>query len=95
LLSLMMFRCRSEVDRLDKQLQLFSQTLEAWLIVQRGWLALEAVFAAPDIQRQVPAEAAAFAQVDRTYKDIMRRTHDRPNALQVRAVYSGLSKLAV
>lgn len=32
---------------------------------------------------QVPAEAAAFAQVDKTFKDIMRRTHDRPNALQV------------
>lgn len=68
---------------MDKQLQLFSATLESWLLVQRGWLKLEAVFAAPDIQRQVPGEAAAFAQVDKTFKDIMRRTHDRPNALQV------------
>jgi len=75
---------RSEVDRMDRQLQLFSATLESWLLVQRGWLKLEAVFAAPDIQRQVPAEAAAFAQVDKTFKDIMRRTHDRPNALQVK-----------
>lgn len=38
---------------MDKQLQLFSATLESWLLVQRGWLKLEAVFAAPDIQRQV------------------------------------------
>jgi dynein heavy chain len=68
---------------MDRQLQLFSATLDSWLLVQRGWLKLEAVFAAPDIQRQVPAEAAAFAQVDKTFKDIMRRTHDRPNALQV------------
>lgn len=75
--------CRSEVDHMDRQLQLFSATLDSWLLVQRGWLKLEAVFAAPDIQRQVPAEAAAFAQVDKTFKDIMRRTHDRPNALQV------------
>lgn len=74
---------RSEVDRVDRQLQLFSSTLESWLLVQRGWLKLEAVFAAPDIQRQVPAEASAFAQVDKTFKDIMRRTHDRPHALQV------------
>ena len=44
---------------MDKQLQLFSATLEPWLLVQRGWLKLEAVFAAPDIQRQVPGEAAA------------------------------------
>jgi dynein heavy chain len=68
---------------MDKQLQLFSATLDSWLLVQRGWLKLEAVFAAPDIQRQVPAEAAAFAHVDKTFKDIMRKTHDRPNALQV------------
>lgn len=54
---------RSEVDRMDRQLQLFSTTLESWLVVQRGWLKLEAVFGAPDIQRQVPGEAAAFAQV--------------------------------
>lgn len=50
---------RPEVDRMDKQLQLFSATLEAWLLVQRGWLKLEAVFAAPDIQRQVGAAAVA------------------------------------
>jgi hypothetical protein len=37
----------------------------------------------PAFGLQVPAEAAAFAQVDKTFKDIMRRTHDRPNALQV------------
>lgn len=48
---------------MDRQLQLFSATLESWRVVQRGWLQLEAVFGAPDIQRQVPAEAAAFAQV--------------------------------
>jgi hypothetical protein len=34
-----------------------------WLDVQHAWLALEPVFAAPDIQRQLPAEARAFAQV--------------------------------
>lgn len=37
---------------------------------------------AADIQRQLPAEAKAFAQVDRTFKDVMRRTKDRPNAMQ-------------
>ena len=76
--------CRADVDRLDRQLRTFSSTLDAWLLVQKGWVALEAVFGAADIQRQLPAEARAFAQVDKTFKDIMRRTHDRPNALQVR-----------
>jgi hypothetical protein len=70
---------------MDRQLRTFSATLEAWLQVQKGWVALEAVFGAADIQRQLPAEARAFAQVDKTFKDIMRRAHDRPNALQVSA----------
>lgn len=54
---------RSDVDRLDKQLRLFKATLEVWLEVQRNWMGLEPVFAAPDIQRQLPAEAHAFVQV--------------------------------
>jgi hypothetical protein len=54
---------RSEVDRLDRQLRLFKSTLEVWLDVQRGWMALEPVFVAPDIQRQLPADAHAFVQV--------------------------------
>lgn len=83
------FLCtRADVDRLDRQLRTFSATLDAWLIVQKGWMSLEAVFSAPDIQRQLPMETKAFAQVDRTFKDIMRRTHDRPNALQVTNVYA-------
>jgi dynein heavy chain, axonemal len=54
---------RSEVDRLDGQLRLLRATLDAWLEVQRGWAALGPIFAAPDIQRQLPVEARAFAQV--------------------------------
>ncbi|KAF8058456.1 DNAH6 [Scenedesmus sp. PABB004] len=60
---------KPEVDRLDRQLRLFSATLEAWLAVQAGWLSLEPVLSAPDITRQLPGEAAAFAGVDRTFKD--------------------------
>lgn len=80
------------MDRLDRQLKLLAATLDVWLLVQKGWMSLEAVFGAPDIQRQLPSEARAFAQVDKTFKDIMRRTHDRPNALQV-GFWFGLPRL--
>lgn len=72
---------RPEVDRLDGQLALFAATLDGLLRVQAGWLALVDVLAAPDIQRQLPAEAAAFAGVDRTFKDVLRRVAERPAAL--------------
>ncbi|XP_057306686.1 dynein axonemal heavy chain 6-like [Hydractinia symbiolongicarpus] len=65
----------------DQKLNLFLRTFEEWILVQRNWLYLESVFAAADIQRQLPNEAKLFSQVDKNWRDIMRRTIDRPNAL--------------
>jgi dynein heavy chain len=73
---------KSEVDRWDKQLLLFSETLDAWMTCQRNWLYLESIFSAPDIQRQLPDESRMFSQVDRTWKEIMRRVARNPNAIK-------------
>lgn len=50
---------------------------------QRNWLYLESIFSAPDIQRQLPAEARMFMQVDKSYKDIMRKVNRVPLAIRV------------
>ncbi|KAJ3068328.1 Dynein heavy chain 6, axonemal [Podochytrium sp. JEL0797] len=73
---------KNDVDKWDRQLALFAETLEAWLNCQRNWLYLESIFSAPDIQRQLPDEARMFAQVDRSWKDIMRRVARNPNAIK-------------
>ncbi|XP_028393421.1 dynein heavy chain 6, axonemal-like isoform X2 [Dendronephthya gigantea] len=70
------------VEEWDRKLTLFSLTLEEWLICQRHWLYLESIFSASDIQRQLPNETRLFTQVDRSWKDIMRRAADHPNALR-------------
>lgn len=49
---------------------------------QRNWLYLESIFSAPDIQRQLPAEARMFMQVDKSYKDIMRKVNRVPLAIR-------------
>lgn len=72
---------RTEVDKVDRQLRLFGDTLDEWLACQKSWMYLECIFGAPDIQRQLPHEAKAFAAVDRQFKETMRRARDRPNAL--------------
>eukprot|EP00854_Cymbomonas_tetramitiformis_P003966 gene3966-4937_t len=77
---------RTEVEKMEKALNLFSETLDEWLAVQKGWMYLESIFSAPDIQRQLPAEAKAFFQVDKQLKDIMRRTKN------VQAVQPHMSK---
>ena len=49
---------------------------------QRNWLYLESIFGAPDIQRQLPNEAKMFTQVDKSWKEIMRRVHKFPNCIR-------------
>ena len=63
---------KPRVDEWVRQLDLFNKTLDAWLECQRAWLYLESIFSAPDIQRQLPAEAKMFMTVDKAYKEIMR-----------------------
>lgn len=41
---------------------------------QQNWVYLEVIFSAPDIQRQLPNEAKLFVVVDKSWKDIMRKT---------------------
>lgn len=72
---------RADAARLAHQLRALEAALAAWLDVQRAWLRLEPVFAAPDIQRQLPAEARAFAHVDRAFRDAARRAREHPDAL--------------
>uniref|UniRef100_A0A8C8RP36 Dynein axonemal heavy chain 6 n=1 Tax=Pelusios castaneus TaxID=367368 RepID=A0A8C8RP36_9SAUR len=74
---------KARVDEWQKQLSLFSQTLEEWLTCQRNWLYLESIFSAPDIQRQLPGEAKMFLQVDKSWKEIMRKVNRLPNALRL------------
>ncbi|GFO34548.1 dynein heavy chain 1, axonemal, partial [Plakobranchus ocellatus] len=70
------------VEEWERKLQVFSRTLDEWLNCQRNWLYLEQIFSTPDIQRQLPTEYKLFMSVDKAWKDIMRRTEDRPNALK-------------
>uniref|UniRef100_A0A3Q3ICB6 AAA+ ATPase domain-containing protein n=1 Tax=Monopterus albus TaxID=43700 RepID=A0A3Q3ICB6_MONAL len=73
---------KSRVDKLLRQLTLFSQTLDEWLTCQRNWLYLEGIFLAPDIKWQLPAESKMFLKVDKSWKEIMARVKKMPNALQ-------------
>ncbi|XP_054012221.1 dynein axonemal heavy chain 6 [Hylaeus anthracinus] len=69
------------VEKWVEKLDLFTITLEAWQYLQQQWLYLEAIFSAPDIQRQLPLEAKLFIEVDKFWKDLMRRTHKAPLAM--------------
>ena len=46
------------------------------------FLHVQSIFSAPDIQRQLPAEAKMFMTVDKSWKDIMRKVYKVPLALR-------------
>lgn len=64
---------------------------EQWTNCQTNWLYLEPIFSAPDIQRQLPAEAKMFLIVDKSWKAVMRRTakvHLSPGTIII--IYIGM-----
>jgi dynein heavy chain len=73
---------RETVEKVEGQLGLFGETLDEWLAVQKNWMYLETIFSAPDIQRQLPAEAKQFFAVDKQFRDVMRKTRENDNALR-------------
>lgn len=72
---------KSRVEEWQRTLDLFTATLEEWSTCQTSWIYLEAIFSAPDIQRQLPTEARMFMVVDKMWKDTMRRAYKQPLAL--------------
>lgn len=50
---------------------------------QTSWIYLEAIFASPDIQRQLPQEARMFYAVDKSFKELARNAKKIALALPV------------
>nr|XP_023488506.1 dynein heavy chain 14, axonemal isoform X2 [Equus caballus] len=71
------------VDTWDKNLTLFSYTLEEWMNCQRNWLYLEPIFHSLEIQRQLPEEAKLFSQVISTWKEIMLKVQNKLDVLRI------------
>lgn len=72
---------KDRVQQWAKNLEIFAETLEQWFSCQQTWIYLEAIFSAPDIQRQLPEESRIFNKVDKTWKDVMRRAFKTPLAI--------------
>jgi dynein heavy chain len=69
------------VDTLSASLKLLGDSLEAWMDLQRMWVYLEPIFAAPDIQRQLPEESQQFAAIDRSFRSQVLAVRERPNVM--------------
>ena len=68
----------SEAEGWRKRLSLLAEVLEVWLTLQQSWMYLESVFAAADMQRQLPQELRAFSAADKTWRELMKKVHTDP-----------------
>ncbi|XP_030750794.1 dynein heavy chain 6, axonemal-like [Sitophilus oryzae] len=84
---------KSRVEEWQRNLDLFFRTLDEWMNCQQSWIYLEVIFSAPDIQRQLPNEAKLFVIVDKSWKDVMRRTAKSLNTTPTCSLPSNPSKM--
>nr|XP_051677372.1 dynein axonemal heavy chain 14 isoform X4 [Oryctolagus cuniculus] len=71
------------VNEWNKNLTIFSYTIEEWMTCQRNWLYVEPIFNCLEIQRQLPEETKLFSQVISTWKKITSKLQNKLNALQI------------
>ena len=72
---------KEQIDYWDSTLSLMSEVIEVLLTVQRKWMYLESIFmAGGDIVKQLPKESVLFGGVNETFKQIMSRIANDPNA---------------
>ncbi|XP_037090995.1 dynein heavy chain 10, axonemal-like [Pollicipes pollicipes] len=67
-----------QIQSWEKTLSVIAEVLEIWLVVQRKWIYLEAIYLSPDIRSQLPEEARKFDAINSMYKKIMNETHRVP-----------------
>jgi dynein heavy chain len=67
----------------NNTLNIVSECLELWYVVQRKWMYLEGIFiGAEDIRMQLPEEAKKFDSIDKAFKIIMLATVKNPNIVE-------------
>jgi dynein heavy chain len=70
------------VDNWNKKFALFAATFDEWLICQKNWAELEKIFSSPDIAKQMHDKTKKFNQINIAFKELMRSTSERPDALE-------------
>lgn len=67
---------------LDKQLNVISDCIDLWLVVQRKWQYLESIFVgSEDIRLMLKDEVKKFDRIDKEFRKLMENTYKNPNVL--------------
>ena len=66
---------RPKAEELQKRLLYTQETIDDWLVCQKNWIYLENIFDAPDIKKKLQTESAQFDNVDKIFRQQMRKTN--------------------
>ena len=72
---------KKKVAQWEHDLNLVFDVIDLWMMVQRRWMYLEAIFRSDDIKSQLPEEAKKFGKTDANYCKIMESVSKNPNVL--------------
>jgi len=62
---------KARVSQWESDLNLVSDVIDIWMLVQSKWRYLESIFASDDIRLQLPEEAKKFSKTDGNFKKVM------------------------
>lgn len=74
---------RSEVEHYNKKLSYLEELIDEWMECQKGWTYLESIFHSPDISKSLPSETKKFAQLDQSWKIIMKDINMNPQCSKI------------
>ncbi|XP_024136867.1 dynein heavy chain 10, axonemal isoform X4 [Oryzias melastigma] len=81
------------IQQWEKNLTLFSETIEIWLQVQHKWMHLENIFCGADVCSQLPEEAKKLQNITKKFTEIMKSTENEPNIKKCCVIPDRLSSL--
>ena len=87
---------RERAEKILNDIILAQEIIEKIVECQRKWVYLENIFAAPDIKKQLMAEAASFTSADKFLKTLMKKTFTKPlisKLLKINGLFNDLSRI--
>ncbi|OMJ74343.1 hypothetical protein SteCoe_26764 [Stentor coeruleus] len=81
---------RDDVNKWKDDLNTMQDIMEEWINCQKSWMYLQNIFASGDIKRHLHNESAMFDAVDKFFKNLMKKTSNRNQALRATVGVMGL-----
>ena len=72
-----------EISTWQKRLSHVDLIISLWMDVQRTWSHLESIFiGSDDIRKQLPTDSERFDDIDKDFKDLMKKMEKTPNVVE-------------